>query len=194
MQDRKRIMTVPNVLSAYRIAVAPVTLGMILCNHRTAFATLVISSLVTDVFDGFIARRWHQETDLGAKLDSCADLITYALAMCGMAMFERPFIVAHGLAFGLMISFYIAAQALSLVRFHHLINLHLYTSKAMGVVLGVFFVLYFVVAYIPAIFYGMVSLSLLNNIEEMIVLSLLPERRFNVRGLYWILQERRRRV
>ena len=129
MQDRKRIMTVPNVLSAYRIAVAPVTLGMILCNHRTAFATLVISSLVTDVFDGFIARRWHQETDLGAKLDSCADLITYALAMCGMAMFERPFIVAHGLAFGLMISFYIAAQALSLVRFHHLINLHLYTSK-----------------------------------------------------------------
>ena len=194
MHDRTRIVTVPNILSAYRIAVAPVILCMIFCGHRTAFAALVSVSLVTDVFDGLIARRWHQETDLGTKLDSCADLVTYALVMCGMAMFEWPFIVAHGVAFGLMAGFYLAAQVLSLVRFHRLINLHLYTSKAMGVVLGVFFTLYFLVAYIPAIFYGMFVLSILNNIEEMLVLWLLPERRSNVRGLYWVLRERRRMV
>ena len=141
MPDRTRIMTVPNALSAYRIAVAPVILWMILGGHRTAFATLVIVSLITDVFDGLIARRWHQETDLGTKLDSSADLITYMLAMFGMAIFEWPFIVAHCIAFGLMFCFYLASQTLCLVRFHHLITLHLYTSKAMGFVLGVFFVL-----------------------------------------------------
>ena len=47
---------------------------MIFGGHRTVFALLVIASLVTDVFDGLIARRWHQETDLGTKLDSCTDL------------------------------------------------------------------------------------------------------------------------
>ena len=193
MPDRTRIVTVPNALSAYRLAVAPVILCMILGGHRTAFAALVIVSLVTDVFDGLIARRWHQETDLGTKLDSWADLVTYALAMCGMATFEWPFIVAHRVAFSLMMSCYLIAQALSLGRFHRLINLHLYTSKAMGVVIGVFFTLYFVAAYIPCIFYGMFALSILNNIEEVLVLSLLPEYRSNVPGLYWILRERRRR-
>ena len=191
MQDRTRIVTVPNALSAYRLAVAPVILCTILGGHRTAFVALVIVSLVTDIFDGLIARRWHQETDLGTKLDSWADLVTYVLAMCGMAMFEWRFIVAHRVAFGLMMSCYLVAQALSLARFHRLINLHLYTSKAMGVVIGVFFTLYFLVAYIPLIFYGMLALSILNNIEEILVLSLLPEYRSNVPGLYWILRERR---
>ena len=173
-------------------SVAPVILCMILCGHRTSFAALVLVSLVTDVFDGLIARRWHLETDLGTKLDSCADLVTYFLVLCGMAMFEWPFIAAHGVAFGLMIGFYLTSQALALARFHRLIDLHLYSSKAMALVLGVFFALYFFVAYIPAFFYGMIAFSILSNLEEMIVLGLLPEERPNVRGLYWLLRERRR--
>jgi phosphatidylglycerophosphate synthase len=192
MQDRTRILTLPNVLSAYRIAIAPAVLCMIFQEHRTAFAALVVSSLVTDIFDGLIARRWHQETELGTKLDSCADLVTYGLILCGMWAFERAFLAAHGVAFGLMVGFTLASQAVSLARFNRPINLHLYSSKAMAVVLGVFFCLYFLVAYIPALFYGMVVLSILNNIEEILVLSLLPEQRSNVHGLYWVLRERRR--
>ena len=193
MYDRKRIVNVPNALSAYRLAVAPVILCMILGGHRTAFVALVIVSLVTDVFDGFIARHWHQETDLGTRLDSCADLVTYVLLMCGMMMFEWPFIFTHRIAFGVMIGFYLVAQLLSLVRFRHFINLHLYSSKAMGVVLGLFFILYFTIAYIPAIFYGMVVLSVLSNIEEILVLCLLSERRSNVPGLYWVWRDLRQR-
>ena len=193
-QQRARIVTLPNALSAYRIAIAPVIAYMIMSNHRMAFAVLVIISFITDAFDGLIARRWHQETDLGTQLDSCADLVTDALALFGMAVFEWPFIVAHRAVFILMIGFYLAAQALSLVRFHRLINLHLYSSKAMSVVLCLFFALYFMVAYIPAFFYGMFTLSILNNIEEIMVLWLLPERRSNVRGVYWLLRERRAAV
>jgi CDP-diacylglycerol--glycerol-3-phosphate 3-phosphatidyltransferase len=191
-QDRTRIVTVPNLLSAYRIAITPVIVGLIFSGHRTAFAALVIVSFITDAFDGLIARHWHQETDLGAKLDSYADLCTDALALCGLVVFEWPFLVDHRAAFILMIGFYLASQALSLVRFHHLINMHLYSSKAMSVILCLFFILYFAVAYIPAIFYGMIAFSILNNIEEIVVLCLLPERRSNVRGLYWVLRERRR--
>lgn len=190
MPDRKHIVTVPNALSAYRLAIAPAIVGVILCGHRTAFAVLVIVSLGTDVFDGLIARRWHQETDLGTKLDSWADLVTYAVAMGGMTMFEWPFIVAHAVAFELLAGFYLAAQALSLVRFHRLINLHLYSSKAMGVVLGVFFALYFLVAYIPVLFYGMLALGILNSLEAILVLCLLRERRSNVGGLYRVLRDR----
>jgi hypothetical protein len=40
----------------------------------------------------------------------------------------------------------------------------------------------------------MVAASVLNNIEESIVVSLLPEARSNVRGLYWVLRERKRRA
>ena len=37
-QQRARIVTLPNALSAYRIAIAPVIAYMIMSNHRKAFA------------------------------------------------------------------------------------------------------------------------------------------------------------
>ena len=189
-QGRSRIATLPNAISAYRLAVAPLILCMIISGHRTAFTALVIISLVTDAFDGYIARHWHQETDLGTKLDSFADLATYALLLCGMLMFEWPYVYSHKIAFGVMIGFYLASQLLSLARFHRLVTLHLYSSKIMGVVLSAFFILFFLGARSPVLLYGVLTLSILSNIEEILVLSLLRNRSSNVRGIYWVLRDR----
>lgn len=70
--DKKKIVTVPNLLSFYRLLAFPLILWLIISGKERLFAIFLIINLVTDFLDGFIARVFNQETDLGAKLDSFA--------------------------------------------------------------------------------------------------------------------------
>jgi CDP-diacylglycerol--glycerol-3-phosphate 3-phosphatidyltransferase len=185
------IFNVPNVLSVYRIAAAPAILYGLFSSHRMLFAWLIIINLATDALDGFIARRWKMETSLGAKLDSIGDLTTDFLALLGLVVLEQPFVRSHMLPMGLLFGFYVAAQILSLLRFRRLISLHLYSSKLTTILLAVFFSTYFLFAYIPVLFYSAIIVGIFDGIEDIAVLCLLKEPCENVRGLYWVLKERK---
>jgi len=64
-----RVLTVPNVLSALRLLGVPVFLWLVLGPHhdRVAFVLLMVSG-ATDYLDGYLARRLHQVSRLGALL------------------------------------------------------------------------------------------------------------------------------
>ena len=183
------MFNVPNALSLYRIATAPIILYSIFSGHRLVFAWLIVINLVTDALDGFVARRWHLETAIGTKLDSIGDLMTDFLALLGLLVFEQPFVRTHILAIGLLFAFSMAPQALSLLRFRRLVSMHLYLSKLTTILMAAFFTAYFLVAYVPALFYAMIVVGILAGIEELAVLCVLKGHRENVRGLYWVLKE-----
>lgn len=185
---RFSVFNVPNALSVYRIAAAPLILYGIFSGHRMLFAWLVIINLVTDALDGFIARHWKMETSIGVKFDSIGDLTTDVLTLLGLVVLEQPFVRSYILPIGLLIGFYLASQVLSLLRFHRLVSLHLYSSKLTNILLAVFFTVYFLVAYVPVLFYAMIVVGILGAIEEIAVLCLLKEHQENVRGLYWVLK------
>ena len=73
--------TIPNVLSLVRLLLLPVFAVMYLKsdNHPTwlywSLAVLLLSGL-TDLFDGMIARRLNQITEVGKLLDPIADKLT----------------------------------------------------------------------------------------------------------------------
>jgi cardiolipin synthase len=72
--------TVPNLLTLLRLATVPVFL---LASYRGAFTlafVLFVSAAVTDVIDGFVARRFNQRSRLGAILDPAADK---TMMICG---------------------------------------------------------------------------------------------------------------
>jgi cardiolipin synthase len=186
---RVSVFNVPNALSVYRIAAAPVILYGLFSTHRMLFAWLIIINLATDALDGFIARHWKMETSIGAKLDSIGDLTTDFLALLGLVVLEQPFVRSHILPISLLFGFYLAAQVLSLLRFRRLVSLHLYSSKLTNILLAVFFTSYFLVAYVPVLFYAVIVVGILDGIEGIVVLCLLKEHRENVRGLYWVLKE-----
>src|SRR5258708_30522741 len=74
----------PNFLSCTRLALIPILLSLAWTGHGKAFLYCFIISLLTDLTDGLLARRLHLTTELGAKLDSWADFMTYlALPFCG---------------------------------------------------------------------------------------------------------------
>ena len=83
MISKKDLLTIPNLLSLLRLALVPVFTSLYL-QDRFHLASIVLAiSCLTDLMDGFIARRFHMVTDLGKFLDPLADKITQlALLLC----------------------------------------------------------------------------------------------------------------
>lgn len=77
--------TLPNILTVLRLLAAPGVAVMFLYFSRPWadwFAlVLFVSAAITDFFDGYLARAWHQESKFGAMLDPIADkaMVTIAL-------------------------------------------------------------------------------------------------------------------
>jgi cardiolipin synthase len=82
-----RILTVPNVLSAIRIAAIPVFVFLIL-HEGTAAAGLILFGLImaTDWIDGFVARRMGQVSNLGKILDPVADRLAIAAGLIALVI------------------------------------------------------------------------------------------------------------
>lgn len=95
-----KILTIPNLLSCLRLALIPCFVWAYLVhqNERLTVLLLLLSGL-TDVADGFIARRFHMVSNLGKVLDPLADKLTQA-AMLLCLMSRYPLML---LPFGLMI-------------------------------------------------------------------------------------------
>ncbi len=79
-------MNIPNILTLLRIALIPVLVGVFYVPWQWAnvLTTLVFAlAALTDWFDGYLARRWHQTSAFGAFLDPVADklIVTTALVL-----------------------------------------------------------------------------------------------------------------
>lgn len=84
----EKIFTVANILTFCRIVlIAPFLYFFITERYIEATATVVASGL-SDCFDGLLARKLNQVSDLGKLLDPVADKLTLvALAVCICIMF-----------------------------------------------------------------------------------------------------------
>lgn len=80
---KNKNLTVPNALSALRIVIVPFFAWAFLSGHVALSAILLGLSGLTDCFDGMIARKLNQVTDLGKMLDPLADKLTQGIvALC----------------------------------------------------------------------------------------------------------------
>ena len=94
MDDGKiRIFTIPNVMSMFRIALIPVFAALYLAEQdELAFLVLVLSGL-TDMADGFIARKFNMISAVGKALDPVSDKLTQvAMLYCLLKRFKTMWI------------------------------------------------------------------------------------------------------
>lgn len=79
-----KLLTIPNVLTSSRILITPV-IGYQIWNGMHSHALLCFSvAALTDLLDGFIARRFNQGSRIGAILDPIAD--KFLLVACFIAL------------------------------------------------------------------------------------------------------------
>jgi cardiolipin synthase len=72
------IVTVPNILSAFRILLVPLFVASLLTHKTLEPLFIFFVAGISDLFDGFIARHLHQRSRLGAILDPTGDKLLMA--------------------------------------------------------------------------------------------------------------------
>jgi cardiolipin synthase (CMP-forming) len=187
---KKELLTIPNILTFYRIITFPVILWLAVSGFERLFAILLIINLLTDVLDGLLARLLHQQSEFGARLDSIADIGSYILAVTGIFIFKADEFAPHLTSFLVFLSLFIAAIMLSLIRFGRFPSLHLYSWKIGGYIQGAFLIVLFANDFFTEFYYIMICWGMLSFIEHIIIQLIIPEMKSNQKGLYWVLKNR----
>lgn len=113
---QKEVFSVPNLMSYLRLLLIPVFCWLYLSaqtrqDYLWAAVVVLISSL-TDMLDGWVARTFHQITDLGKVLDPVADKLTHAAlavclairhplmwVLCGLMVVKESYMAVMGIRF-----------------------------------------------------------------------------------------------
>ncbi len=74
------ILTVPNLLTFLRMALIPVFASLLYYGYTGTALIMFVIAGISDGVDGFIARRFKQETELGTILDPIADKLLMTTA------------------------------------------------------------------------------------------------------------------
>lgn len=95
---KEEFWTIPNILSMVRILLIPLIIYLYCVKHNNLWTLTVIAvSVLTDIVDGFIARRFDMITDFGKFIDPVADKATQLTVFACLITTHRlmlvPFLV-----------------------------------------------------------------------------------------------------
>ena len=186
---KRSLWTVPNLLSFFRLACAPLLVLSGLAEGPILFFVLLSLMLISDALDGFLARRWHQTTALGAKLDSYGDYATYIAVALG-AWLQWPERIAREADMILLaVALFILPALFSIAKFRQFASYHTLLTKLSAFVmsLGIFALLLFNVIWPFEIAVAVLALEAIENIA--ITLSIDAPR--SDIASYWSLRKQR---
>ena len=114
-ETQDKILTIPNLLSLFRLLLIPAIIWLytVRKDYFPAGALLILSGL-TDLADGFIARRFNAVSNVGKILDPIADKLTQA-AMLFCLVTRFPLMAAP---FGVLVlkEIFIGTTGLLMIR------------------------------------------------------------------------------
>ena len=133
MKERSPLQkNIPNIITLFRLVFSPALL--LFTPFSNSFLLLYALLGLSDVLDGFLARRWGVSGKLGARLDSAADFLLFGIILYLLVRNYRfPVWALLWVASIAILRF--VALAVCYARFHKLAFLHTYANKATGFLL-----------------------------------------------------------
>ncbi|MBU1642435.1 CDP-alcohol phosphatidyltransferase family protein, partial [bacterium] len=111
-------MTIPNVLSLARIAAAPFLLLAGYYGSEDLFFILFSLMLISDMLDGYLARKLHQCSKIGSRLDSIGDYLTYLSVPFATWWLWPEIIKAEAFYITAVITLFLLPGIIGLIKFH----------------------------------------------------------------------------
>ena len=181
-------MQLPNLISALRLALAPVMLALAWNGYPRTFLAVMMASFASDVLDGYLARKLGQTSELGAKLDSIGDFIVYTtIPVAGwwlwpdMMRREALFVITVIVSCTL-------PPAIALLKFRRLTSYHTWGAKLAALLVGSSLFLMF--AGGPAWPFRLAALVAISAaLEEIVITLVLRNCRSNVRSLWHVIKD-----
>ena len=152
------------------ITISRIILSLILpftINNNIVFYIIYSICGLTDILDGYIARKTKTQSDFGAKLDTIADLI-FAIII---AIIIFPIIVKNPIYIVLIICIFIikiSSIIINYIKYKEFAILHTYGNKITG--LTIFITMYFIYSkYLNICIYIVCFIAIISSIEELII-------------------------
>ena len=155
---------IPNIITSVRIVGAAALL--FIPAFKLPFYIIFTLCGFTDALDGYLARRFNAESELGSKLDSIADLIFYGVMVVKLLpVMIQKLPLGVWLMIGAVFAIRLVVYIFAAVKFHRFASLHTYLTKISSAL--VFLAPYFAPTGYFTIYCGVWSvLGLLAAAEE----------------------------
>jgi len=186
----KQAWYVINGITLYRIIAAPILLVLLFTRQYDIFKWLLAVSFFTDLIDGYLARKFKVTSILGTKLDSIGDDLTVLVGLIALFALKIEFIKQQMIILIILLVLFLVQTTYAFIRYRKMTNFHTYLAKTAALLQGVFLILVFFTDEPSLIlFYAATIVTMLELIEEIILIRLLPKWQANVKGIYWALKE-----
>lgn len=171
---------IPNVLTVIRIILCIPLLTV--QAFSVCFFIIYTGCGITDAFDGFFARKFKSESDLGAKLDSFADLIFFSV--CLFVVISNISVPVWGFIWMMAIALMrVAAIFVGYKKYKVLYSLHTYANKTAG--FFVFFIPFFYLFFgITVTIILVCTITSLSSVEELAINLTSTELKLNIKSIF----------
>lgn len=175
---------IPWTMVVGRAALGPIVMLGERCGwNGAALAAIVLAALVSDIFDGVLARRWKTDTAALRLSDTLADTAFYLCVAVAIA-FGMP-AVWHQCRSGVLLVLGCEALhfAFDFAKFGRPASYHSYVAKTWGMVLAVAVVVTFATQHVSVWMSAALVLGVLSNAETLAMSLILPAWRRDVKTL-----------
>ena len=159
---------------------------------RSMWLAIAFVAALSDLYDGKLARRWDVVSPGLRQADSIADTI-FAFAVAGSLWFYEPQVVIdHAWGIGLVIAMELGRYPLDWAKFGRGASYHATSARVFGfaILVSVFLVIGFQLVY--PIFWIMLALGVLSELEGIAMSLVLPEWTHDVKHIGRALEIRRK--
>lgn len=190
--SRQTHLNTADWISIYRIIAIPFLVIALILDLDILFGILLGLSLLSDILDGYIARKYNTTTARGARLDSIGDAFTFFMAIIGVVVLRNDFLQDHWIAIAGTVTLYIAQIVVALIAFEHFTSYHTYLAKLAACIQGCFILSLLLFGTYEWLFYITIGVTIAEIVEELILMFIIGGEPMNVKGLYWVLRERKK--
>ncbi|MCW8931278.1 MAG: CDP-alcohol phosphatidyltransferase family protein [Gammaproteobacteria bacterium] len=183
----------PNTISFLRILMVPILLYLAMSQQATLFIILLIFTELTDVLDGYFARRLNVVSELGAQLDSWGDFLVYSTMAIGAWLLWPEILQREQVYVMIVIGCFTLPVLVGLIKFRTWTSYHTISAKIAVAISIIAYVLLFTgLLDWPIIF--AVIFSLYAAIEQILItLICQKERTVDVKSIWHALREKKER-
>jgi len=176
--------------AARALLVLPLVIIAVTRGSGPLAAGLLVSGLLSDVYDGVIARRFDVATAGLRRLDSAADTVFYAAAAACVWRLHPDAIRDNRWLLGAVVGTLLLNHAVEYLKFGREAAYHAWTAKAWGLALSVSLVLLFATGSAALIPVALVA-GVISHLENLCIALALPRWEHDVRSLRYALAIRR---
>lgn len=183
----KKLLHIPYLLILFRLLLAPVILYLAFTlrnESRFILVILIFLGLLSDIFDGIIARRQKISTVTLRRMDSQVDLVFWLSIGVSCYLLNPGLIASHKTGIIIVIAMEVLCYVTSLLKFGKETCTHAFLSKIWGILLFICCVSIIGFHYGGFLLEVTLFWGILSQVDVLLIILILPKWKNDIPSCY----------